>query len=204
MGTLIYLKKSIVVYIHLFISHLFRLYSYFVHQDLLFTLVDGNWSSWGVYGDCSVKCGGGIRRRSRSCTNPKPSNGGRSCRGSSTQTVTCNMDIPCDGKQIQVLFVVRYLSQWRCEKNTSAIALCQHSGLFPSLSSSFPIDFCSTHRRGALAVELGEPKRFLAGDPYRVTSLYNITRFPSAYGLYSRVKNIQRASERSKLIVNHF
>ena len=77
-----------------------RLYSYFVHQDPYFTLVDGNWSSWGVYGDCTVKCGGGVRRRSRSCTNPKPSNGGRSCRGSSTQTVTCNMDIPCDGKKV--------------------------------------------------------------------------------------------------------
>ena len=30
--------------------------------------------------------------------------------------------------------------------------------------------------------------------------LYNITRVPSAYGLYSRVKNIKRTSERSERV----
>jgi len=52
--------------------------------------IDGGWSSWGSYGSCSKSCGGGTRTRSRSCTNPSPSNGGRSCSGSSTERSGCN------------------------------------------------------------------------------------------------------------------
>ncbi|XP_062579319.1 coadhesin-like [Saccostrea cucullata] len=52
--------------------------------------VHGGWSSWGGYGSCSRNCGSGTQSRSRSCTNPRPSNGGRSCSGSSTSSRSCN------------------------------------------------------------------------------------------------------------------
>ncbi|XP_061186916.1 coadhesin-like [Saccostrea echinata] len=59
--------------------------------------VNGGWSSYGAYTawtPCSASCGGGTRSRSqtRTCSNPAPANGGKSCSGSSTKTETqsCN------------------------------------------------------------------------------------------------------------------
>ncbi|CAH1801587.1 unnamed protein product, partial [Owenia fusiformis] len=51
--------------------------------------VDGRWSEWNV-GDCSVSCGGGSRTNTRQCNNPPPSNGGKQCDGSTTETESCN------------------------------------------------------------------------------------------------------------------
>ena len=51
--------------------------------------VDGGWSSWS-YKTCSASCGGGFQTRTRSCTNPAPSNGGLACKGAGTETVQCN------------------------------------------------------------------------------------------------------------------
>ena len=41
----------------------------------------GRWSSWGI---CNKNCGSGTQTRSRrrTCTNPRPQNGGRNCYGS--------------------------------------------------------------------------------------------------------------------------
>ncbi|XP_078342697.1 uncharacterized protein LOC144628471 isoform X5 [Oculina patagonica] len=52
--------------------------------------VDGGWSSWGVWGSCSVTCGGGAQTRMRSCTNPPPTNGGADCQGIGFQSQSCN------------------------------------------------------------------------------------------------------------------
>lgn len=58
------------------------------------TCANGAWSSFGSYTSCTVTCGGGLKYRSRTCTNPSPSGGGSSCSGSSTQSASCNSD-PC-------------------------------------------------------------------------------------------------------------
>ncbi|XP_031556838.1 uncharacterized protein LOC116293537, partial [Actinia tenebrosa] len=60
--------------------------------------VDGNWSDWGPYGDCSVSCGNGVQTRSRNCTNPKPQGGGKKCEGEATSSQACNTNpCPIDG-----------------------------------------------------------------------------------------------------------
>ena len=60
-------------------------------------LVDGGWSSWGAWKSCSVTCGGGLRERVRTCTNPRPRWDGRSCQGHSFMSQPCNAN-PCPSK----------------------------------------------------------------------------------------------------------
>lgn len=55
--------------------------------------VNGNWAAWGEWGICSKTCGGGYRRRDRTCTNPAPHNGGLACQGSSVQLANCNTQL---------------------------------------------------------------------------------------------------------------
>ncbi|XP_031566331.1 uncharacterized protein LOC116301419 [Actinia tenebrosa] len=54
--------------------------------------VNGNWTAWSSWDSCSVSCGGGNQRRTRTCTNPAPANGGQSCEGPSLQTRICATD----------------------------------------------------------------------------------------------------------------
>ena len=51
---------------------------------------DGGWAPWGAYSTCTVTCGDGTMKRRRTCTKPKPLNGGRECVGRSTETTNCN------------------------------------------------------------------------------------------------------------------
>ncbi|XP_069826490.1 A disintegrin and metalloproteinase with thrombospondin motifs 2-like isoform X1 [Dendropsophus ebraccatus] len=53
---------------------------------------DGNWGQWSKFGSCSRTCGTGVRYRTRSCDNPHPSNGGRSCTGPSYELELCNTE----------------------------------------------------------------------------------------------------------------
>lgn len=60
--------------------------------------VNGGWSSFGPWGQCSAECGGGTQERSRTCTNPPPSGGGAQCVGSSKETQACNThECPVNG-----------------------------------------------------------------------------------------------------------
>ncbi|ESN93354.1 hypothetical protein HELRODRAFT_89118, partial [Helobdella robusta] len=52
--------------------------------------VHGKWAEWSAWGDCTLTCGGGQRRRFRTCTNPVPKHNGRACIGVAQETDVCN------------------------------------------------------------------------------------------------------------------
>ncbi|KAK3774549.1 hypothetical protein RRG08_049485, partial [Elysia crispata] len=57
--------------------------------------VDGGWSRWSVWADCSVTCGRGYREQVRTCDNPAPQHGGRDCEGEARVHKKCYTDRPC-------------------------------------------------------------------------------------------------------------
>ncbi|XP_076074921.1 netrin receptor UNC5C-like isoform X1 [Mytilus galloprovincialis] len=59
--------------------------------------INGGWSSWNQWSDCSVKCGKGTKRRIRSCTNPSPFYGGSHCAGEDKQEEDCSTLCPVHG-----------------------------------------------------------------------------------------------------------
>ncbi|XP_060579783.1 SCO-spondin-like, partial [Ruditapes philippinarum] len=54
--------------------------------------VNGGWTQWSTWGDCSLTCAGGTKTRSRSCTNPLPQYGGAQCSGSGSDSQQCNTE----------------------------------------------------------------------------------------------------------------
>ena len=70
----------------------------FILRD--FFLSDGYWKEWYNASQCSITCGtGGIVQQKRDCQ-PPTGFGVENCVGSDTQTVPCNYNIPCLGKNI--------------------------------------------------------------------------------------------------------
>uniref|UniRef100_A0A7M5UUF1 Uncharacterized protein n=1 Tax=Clytia hemisphaerica TaxID=252671 RepID=A0A7M5UUF1_9CNID len=54
---------------------------------------NGGYSQWTSWSVCNRICGQGQQTRSRTCTNPEPSNGGTNCEslGQSSQIKSCNL-----------------------------------------------------------------------------------------------------------------
>ncbi|XP_032193673.1 semaphorin-5A isoform X3 [Mustela erminea] len=58
--------------------------------------VNGAWSAWTSWSQCSRDCSRGIRSRKRVCNNPEPKYGGMPCLGPSLEYQECNI-LPCPG-----------------------------------------------------------------------------------------------------------
>jgi len=72
--------------------------------------VDGEFSRWGFWSDCSLTCGGGVQTRTRTCTNPPPQGYGEDCDGPLQETRACN-DKPCPGNDEGWTFKHSYLGR---------------------------------------------------------------------------------------------
>ena len=80
-------------------------------RDSLISLtlpVDGGFTQWSSYSDCSTTCGDGIQERLRSCTQPEPQNGGKQCSGQTKQSRKCNLR-KCPGELEFVFKIILFL-----------------------------------------------------------------------------------------------
>ena len=60
--------------------------------------MNGGWTDFDGWSECSEDCGTGTQNRTRSCTNPTPEHGGRECEGDSSENQDCNtLECPVDG-----------------------------------------------------------------------------------------------------------
>ncbi|KAL9968596.1 hypothetical protein ACROYT_G020705 [Oculina patagonica] len=61
--------------------------------------VDGGFSPWSSWSECSVTCGDGYQTRTRTCTNPPPQGNGNDCEGDREESRQCN-DGPCPARDL--------------------------------------------------------------------------------------------------------
>ena len=66
-------------------------------SPFFFFPVDGQWSEWKPWTECTRSCGGGIQTRARACNNPSPAHGGSDCVGRADGARPCNSDL-CPGR----------------------------------------------------------------------------------------------------------
>ena len=86
------LKKCIqcITYYTLEMNRVFLLFCLMTLFCFYFSAVDGQWSTWSLWSGCGAGlCGGDRKIQTRSCTNPAPNGGGRTCQGENYQTQDC-------------------------------------------------------------------------------------------------------------------
>ncbi|XP_053380160.1 sushi, von Willebrand factor type A, EGF and pentraxin domain-containing protein 1-like [Mercenaria mercenaria] len=54
--------------------------------------VNGDWSGWTSWSECSLSCGSGTRNRTRQCDSPPPDTYGTDCIGDQIETTACNVE----------------------------------------------------------------------------------------------------------------
>uniref|UniRef100_A0A8C2YU96 ADAM metallopeptidase with thrombospondin type 1 motif 8 n=1 Tax=Chinchilla lanigera TaxID=34839 RepID=A0A8C2YU96_CHILA len=134
-------------------------------------VVDGGWTQWGPWGECSRTCGGGIQFSYRECKDPQPQNGGKYCLGQRAKYQSCNTEeCPPDGMKRQRFMQVPRHPGIGLMSNRGVCRLCrfarQEGSLFsfaypkhtsvsdvpsgPKLGSHYPniLSFCPCHRFG--------------------------------------------------------
>ncbi|XP_029372857.1 A disintegrin and metalloproteinase with thrombospondin motifs 8 [Echeneis naucrates] len=119
-------------------------------------VVDGGWSSWGPWQQCSRTCGGGVEFSYRECTEPVPQNGGRYCEGQRVQYQSCNTQ-PCDNSE------GKSFREEQCEKYNSLHYLDFNGNMkqwIPKYAGVSPRDRCKLfcRARGSSEFKVFESK----------------------------------------------
>ncbi len=91
--------------------------------------VDGQWSVWTPWGQCSVSCGAGLQSRYRFCSSPQRSGSSLPCLGPHREDQVCII-APCDREFV--------LSRFGSTKICSSVFKCKNIS-YSSPRLSFPM-----------------------------------------------------------------
>uniref|UniRef100_A0A4W4H5M4 Uncharacterized protein n=1 Tax=Electrophorus electricus TaxID=8005 RepID=A0A4W4H5M4_ELEEL len=67
------------------------------------SILDGQWTEWSAWDECSHTCGHGNRTRVRMCSRPSAQHGGRACVGRAVEVMLCSIR-PCPGEHMTCWF----------------------------------------------------------------------------------------------------
>ena len=88
--------------------------------------IDGGYTEWSKWTECTSTCGGGTKRRSRTCTKPTPKNNGKTCvkqnLGPPIQTESCNTK-KC-GKNIAVVIKILVFRPFQFQEKEKTNSCC--------------------------------------------------------------------------------
>jgi hypothetical protein len=73
------------------------LYNYIVH---VFVVVDGYFSGWSSWSQCTQTCGSGVISRDRTCN--EPTHGGKNCSGLTWEKTVCTNPTLCPGNFLYI------------------------------------------------------------------------------------------------------
>ena len=71
--------------------------------------MNGGWSTWSPWSQCSHPCM--IKMRTRECTNPPPENGGLNCTGTKVEQFPCGSAVECQSKDT-IYIILQYFFKW--------------------------------------------------------------------------------------------
>lgn len=96
--------------IHIFIGPVMLPWNCRMSKSCVLFPVDGGWTPWSVWSDCSVTCGRGTQVRTHACINPPPRNNGSDCSGPERETQDCHTP-PCLGlfTNVTILFIHSFI-----------------------------------------------------------------------------------------------
>lgn len=75
--------------------HIYNQLHIFVFPKFQCFTVDGGFSKWQNWSDCSKTCSVGVQMRIRFCNNPVPQYGGQNCTGKFVETRNCTLNETC-------------------------------------------------------------------------------------------------------------
>ncbi|KAJ1172187.1 hypothetical protein NDU88_004037, partial [Pleurodeles waltl] len=88
--------------------------------------VDGSWSDWSPWEECSRTCGQGNQTRTRTCSNPPAQHGGKPCDGNAVEVIMCNAR-PCPVNGIWSTWMPWGSCSQTCGKGTQTrLRLCNN------------------------------------------------------------------------------
>ena len=89
-------------------------------KQLLFFLVDGGWTEWTDFSQCTKSCGFGSQIRSRTCTNPEPKHDGKPCFGPREEAIECII-VDCPGWWRHIVIFIAYSLRLGEDDNTQRL-----------------------------------------------------------------------------------
>ena len=94
--------------------------------------IDGGWSVWSNWTDCTARCGNGLRIRTRTCDNPLPQNRGQNCTGDKVMTEKCHVN--CDLEPAWSMWMPWSTCSASCNKGHQVRwRFCRHKTLYKKL-----------------------------------------------------------------------
>ncbi|WAR26346.1 LOW QUALITY PROTEIN: HMCN1-like protein [Mya arenaria] len=97
--------------------------------------IDGKWSGWGLWSECSVTCLNGTKSRNRTCDNPSAQYNGADCVGSYADSTVCSPRDTCDGKPLRFTYMP--------SQNQISQHLVQYKGADCQICDQIPTQFCA-------------------------------------------------------------